>query len=119
MVVAETMAGINGHKVYAIPHRHLMDVMKKYNRSTNCRAPEEEGCCKMRRPLKKFFVSLERGRRQACLCILSARSLAKRSKDVIGYINVDFVLYSDDQVLCITNSADTILDMFAYRRERL
>jgi hypothetical protein len=53
----------------------------------------------MRRPLKKFFVSLERGRRQACLCILSARSLAKRSKDVIGYINVDFVLYSDDQVL--------------------
>jgi D-aminopeptidase len=37
MVAAETLAGIKGHKVYAIPHRRLMDVMKKYNRSINDR----------------------------------------------------------------------------------
>jgi D-aminopeptidase len=35
MVAAETMAGINGHKVYAIPHRRLMGVMKKYGRAAN------------------------------------------------------------------------------------
>jgi len=38
MVAAETMAGINGRKVYSIPHRRLMDVMKKYNRSIDYRA---------------------------------------------------------------------------------
>src|SRR6185503_10113640 len=38
MIAAETLAGINGHKVYSIPHRRLMDVMKKYNRSIDYRA---------------------------------------------------------------------------------
>jgi D-aminopeptidase len=46
MVAAETMAGINGHKVYAIPHRRLMDVMKKYNRSINHRALKRRAVAK-------------------------------------------------------------------------
>jgi D-aminopeptidase len=33
MVAAETMAGIDGHKVYSVPHSRLKAVMKKYNRS--------------------------------------------------------------------------------------
>ncbi len=33
MVAAETMAGVEGHKVCAIPHRRLMGVMKKYRRT--------------------------------------------------------------------------------------
>lgn len=32
MVAAETMEGINGNKVYAIPHDRLREVLKKYNR---------------------------------------------------------------------------------------
>jgi D-aminopeptidase len=32
MVAAETMEGVNGNKVYAIPHDRLVDVLKKYNR---------------------------------------------------------------------------------------
>ena len=34
MVAAETMTGINGHTVIAIPHDHLREVLKKYNRLT-------------------------------------------------------------------------------------
>jgi L-aminopeptidase/D-esterase-like protein len=32
MIAAETMTGINGNTVYAIPHDHLRQVLKKYNR---------------------------------------------------------------------------------------
>ncbi|PCE64876.1 DmpA family aminopeptidase [Sediminicola luteus] len=32
MVAAETMDGIQGNKVYAIPHEMLIEIMKKYNR---------------------------------------------------------------------------------------
>ncbi len=32
LIAAETMEGVNGNKVYAIPHDRLISVMKKYNR---------------------------------------------------------------------------------------
>jgi D-aminopeptidase len=32
MIAAETMEGVNGNKVYAIPHDRLISVLKKYNR---------------------------------------------------------------------------------------
>lgn len=32
MVAAETMEGINGNKVYALPHKMVIDLLKKYNR---------------------------------------------------------------------------------------
>jgi L-aminopeptidase/D-esterase-like protein len=32
MIAAETMEGINGNKVYAIPHDRLISILKKYNR---------------------------------------------------------------------------------------
>ena len=32
MVGAETMTGVNGHKVTALPHRELREALKKYNR---------------------------------------------------------------------------------------
>jgi len=32
MIAAETMEGINGNKVHAIPHDRLIAVLKKYNR---------------------------------------------------------------------------------------
>jgi len=32
LVAAETMTGINGNTVYALPHDRLVDVLKKYNR---------------------------------------------------------------------------------------
>lgn len=32
MIAAETMTGVNGNKVYAIPHDRLIAAMKKYNR---------------------------------------------------------------------------------------
>lgn len=32
MIAAETMVGVNGNKVYAIPHDRLIAVLKKYNR---------------------------------------------------------------------------------------
>ena len=32
LIAAETMEGINGNKVYAIPHDRLISVLKKYNR---------------------------------------------------------------------------------------
>lgn len=32
MIAAETMEGVNGNKVYAIPHNRLIEVLKKYNR---------------------------------------------------------------------------------------
>jgi hypothetical protein len=32
MVAAETMVGINGNKSYALPHKSVIDVLKKYNR---------------------------------------------------------------------------------------
>jgi D-aminopeptidase len=32
MVGAETMTGVAGHKVYALPHDKLQEVLKKYNR---------------------------------------------------------------------------------------
>jgi L-aminopeptidase/D-esterase-like protein len=32
LVAAETMTGIDNHKVIALPHDRLRDVMKKYNR---------------------------------------------------------------------------------------
>jgi L-aminopeptidase/D-esterase-like protein len=32
MVAAETMTGIDNHKVIALPHDRLREVMKKYNR---------------------------------------------------------------------------------------
>jgi D-aminopeptidase len=32
MVAAETMEGINGNKAYALPHKRVTDVLKKYNR---------------------------------------------------------------------------------------
>ncbi len=34
MIAAETMTGINGNTVYAIPHERLKQVMRKYNRTT-------------------------------------------------------------------------------------
>jgi len=33
LIAAETMTGIDGHKVIALPHDRLKEVMKKYNRS--------------------------------------------------------------------------------------
>ena len=33
MIGAETMSGVNGNTVYAIPHERLKQVMKKYNRT--------------------------------------------------------------------------------------
>ena len=32
LIAAETMTGIDGHRVVALPHGPLKDVMKKYNR---------------------------------------------------------------------------------------
>lgn len=32
MVAAETMEGVNGNKSYALPHKRVMDILKKYNR---------------------------------------------------------------------------------------
>jgi D-aminopeptidase len=32
LVAAETMTGINGNTVHALPHDRLRDVLKKYNR---------------------------------------------------------------------------------------
>lgn len=32
MIAAETMEGVNGNKVYAIPHDRLISILKKYNR---------------------------------------------------------------------------------------
>jgi L-aminopeptidase/D-esterase-like protein len=32
LVAAETMTGIDGHKVIALPHDELQRVLKKYNR---------------------------------------------------------------------------------------
>jgi L-aminopeptidase/D-esterase-like protein len=32
LVAAETMTGIDGHKVVALPHERVKQVMKKYNR---------------------------------------------------------------------------------------
>ncbi len=32
MVAAETMEGINGNKAYALPHKMVIDILKKYNR---------------------------------------------------------------------------------------
>ena len=32
MVAAETMEGINGNKAYGLPHKLVMEVLKKYNR---------------------------------------------------------------------------------------
>ena len=32
MVAAETMEGINGNKSYALPHKLVIEVLKKYNR---------------------------------------------------------------------------------------
>jgi len=32
MVAAETMVGINGNKSYALPHKMVIDILKKYNR---------------------------------------------------------------------------------------
>ena len=34
MVAAEDMTGANGHKVIALPHEPLRQVLKKYNRLT-------------------------------------------------------------------------------------
>ncbi|MEP6750511.1 MAG: P1 family peptidase [Bacteroidota bacterium] len=33
MVAAETMEGINGNKVYALPHQRVIDILKKYKRT--------------------------------------------------------------------------------------
>jgi hypothetical protein len=32
MVAAETMEGINGNKVFALPHNLVVDLLRKYNR---------------------------------------------------------------------------------------
>jgi D-aminopeptidase len=32
MIAAETMTGINGHTVIALPHDRLREVLRKYNR---------------------------------------------------------------------------------------
>jgi L-aminopeptidase/D-esterase-like protein len=32
MVAAETMKGVNGNTIYAIPHDRLREALKKYNR---------------------------------------------------------------------------------------
>jgi L-aminopeptidase/D-esterase-like protein len=32
LVAAETMTGVNNHKVVALPHDRLQEVLKKYNR---------------------------------------------------------------------------------------
>ena len=32
MVAAETMTGVNGMRVYALPHERLRDALRKYNR---------------------------------------------------------------------------------------
>ena len=32
MVAAETMEGVNGNKVYALPHDRLRDILRKYGR---------------------------------------------------------------------------------------
>jgi L-aminopeptidase/D-esterase-like protein len=37
MIAAETMTGINGHTVHAIPHQELQEVLRKYNRLESAR----------------------------------------------------------------------------------
>ena len=32
MVAAETMEGINGNKSYGLPHKKVIEILKKYNR---------------------------------------------------------------------------------------
>lgn len=31
MVAAKTMEGINGNKAYALPHKQVVDLLRKYN----------------------------------------------------------------------------------------
>jgi L-aminopeptidase/D-esterase-like protein len=35
MIAAETMEGNHGHKVYAISHERIREILKKYNRLKN------------------------------------------------------------------------------------
>lgn len=37
MVAAETMEGINGNKAYALPHKKVISILKKYNRTVIAR----------------------------------------------------------------------------------
>ena len=37
MVAAETSEGINGNKAYALPHKKVIEILKKYNRSKSIR----------------------------------------------------------------------------------
>lgn len=32
MIAAETMTGVNGNTVYALPHEQLREILRKYNR---------------------------------------------------------------------------------------
>ncbi len=38
MVAAETMTGVDGHKVFALPHERLREALKKYNRLSGTQA---------------------------------------------------------------------------------
>ncbi len=37
MIAAETMEGVNGNKAYALPHKKVISILKKYNRSVIAR----------------------------------------------------------------------------------
>jgi D-aminopeptidase len=39
MVAAETMKGINGNTIYALPHDQLREILKKYNRLQEVKKP--------------------------------------------------------------------------------
>ena len=38
LIAAETMTGVDGHKVIALPHERLIQVLKKYNRATESKS---------------------------------------------------------------------------------
>ena len=35
LVAAQTMTGVDGHTVYALPHDRLREILRKYNRLAN------------------------------------------------------------------------------------
>src|SRR5438105_3193504 len=89
MVAAETMTGINNHKVIGLPHERLREVLRKYNRAGEMKMwrgrprpraclqfrtwTAEGGCPYVRMPINKSYNPA-----QACADLVLTPSAAAR-----------------------------------------
>ena len=102
MIAAETMEGINGNKVYALPHKKLQSILKKYKRMKV--KTEKERLSKFPDWIKRIFSLKKTQKRDESF---SSTSLVEDN-----YSEVDHLVFDGSTDELFSDSNNVVTDMY-------